>query len=145
MRAMQSQFISRHYSCKDIKVVYDQTLVNPSDPTWAMLCAEIGKNTHPKRLDDDSLEMALPFQTHAVKILRSCQHARPMRIPRLLARVLAARGEGFVAMDRRSEAIRDLEEAIYIQAQVAKSGQQDDLKALFWFVENCLRHQLELQ
>ena len=39
MRAMRLQSVSKHYSSGDIKVVYDQTLVNPSDPSWAMLCS----------------------------------------------------------------------------------------------------------
>ena len=91
MRAMRSQSMSKHYSSEDMKAIYDQTVANPSDPTWAMLCAEIGKNTHPKMLDNDSLEMALRLQTHAIKVLRSYQHARPIRIQHLLASAFQTR------------------------------------------------------
>ena len=128
-----------------MKVVYDQTFENPSDPTWAMLCAEIGKNIDPAELDDDSLKMALHLETHAIKVLRSYQYVRPTSIPRLLTWTFEKHGKCLIASDRHSEAIQDFAEAIRSQAKVAKSGQQDDLNALFEFVENCLQHQLELQ
>ena len=144
MRAMRSQFMSNHYSSEDMKAIYVQTLLNPSDPTWAILCAEIGKDIFdPDQLDDDSLEMVVCLETHAIKVLRSCQHART-RIQRLLGHALAARGWCLFEMDRRSEAIPDFEEAIYIQARVAKFGQEpDDLFNLRSSVMDCLRHQLE--
>ena len=93
-------------------------------------------------LDNDSLEMALCLETHAIKVLRSCQHARPTRIPRLLARALAANGGCLIASDCHSERIQELEEAIYIQVRVAKSVQEDDIDPLFRFVVECLAYQL---
>ena len=35
-------------SLEDMKVVYDQTLVSPSDTTLAILCTEMDKNIDPE-------------------------------------------------------------------------------------------------
>ena len=60
---------------------------------------------------------------------------------RFLACSLAALGWGLFAMDHYSEAIQDLEEAIYIQTTVAKLG-QENLEPLFEFLVNHLQHDL---
>ena len=71
MRAMQTQSMSEHYRCEDMKVVYDQTLANLSEPMCAMLCAEIRRDSNLEEKDDNSLEMVLCLETHAIKVLQS--------------------------------------------------------------------------
>ena len=148
MRAMRSQSLSNHYSSENMKVVYDQALLNPSDPIWAILCADIGENNHPEILldaNDDHWQWLLRLETHAIKVLQSLQHLRPTRIQPLLVDVFRAHAWCLLETNHVSEAMQEFKEAIYIQARVVKFGQGYDLNSLALSVGDCLGIQLDWQ
>ena len=144
MRAMRSLSESKHYNDQDMKATYDQISEHDSNPTLTLLWAEMCANIYPQRLGDDSLERTLRLKTHMIKVLGTYQHART-RIRRLLARVLASRGRCLVKMDRRSDAITDFEEAIYVQARLVKFGREDDIEGLSHFVWDCVYNHVRLK
>ena len=145
IRAWRTHSRFADFDSETMQAIHDQILLHPSNPTWAVLCAEIGDNINLEQLDDDSLEKVLCLETHAINVLKSFQDVRPTRIQCLLACAFETRGECLAASDRLSEAIQDFEDAIRVQAMVASSGQEDDIDTLFGFVQRCVQRQLYLQ